>query len=438
MSSTELIWSGPTGTNIPTQCSDPQEIVLYANGLNNKQKTDIAKAFEFGAYDMGSEYTWRRAMIRLKSTLKTLGMSFIGEMLNDEEIDEYSNIDIVLNDYSAINLAEQLGAINSTGAIKLRHALEILSHYLSDEAEKNGEELSKIDAASLVNSCVRYILGENEISIAIEFSELRNRLFSESLSISDPQISQLLESPPFYIKTVVSVLLSGIKNEQSASQEHAVGNLGALIQPIWQHIPEKDKWQIGNAYRDATAAGNISATKGLKNALLKVKGFDYVPENLRSTTFIKAAKALIEAHFSLNNFYTETPLVSNLAKLGSSIPAPAFIDCVQAYLCVYLGNSYGTSHSAWPIARDELAKIPEDRWRYYFAKVLQNDDILLAKLHSDKPRRMFTSLIQNQLAYIAECEEVDPNILRLIRASLDGNDMKIKGIVEALYKKAKG
>ncbi|OCH53657.1 hypothetical protein [Vibrio sp. ZF57] len=438
MPSKELVWAGPTGTLIPASCSEPQEIVLYANGLNEKQKKDIARAFEHEAYDMGAEYTWRRSMVKLKSTLKTLGMGFIGEMLNDNDIDEYSNIDIVLNDYSAISLAEQLGAINSTGALKLRHALEMISHYLSDEAEKNNEELSKIDASALVNSCVQYVLGETDISIAIEFSELRNRLFSETLTLTDPQIEQLLDSPQFYIKTVVSVLLSGIKNEQGAAQEHAVGNLGVLIQPIWTHIPEKDKWQIGNAYRDATAAGDISATKGLKNALLKVKGFDYVPENLRSSTFKKAAKSLLDAHFSMNNFYTEAPLVANLSKLGSSIPAPAFIDCVQAYLCVYLGNSYGVSNAAFPTAKAELLKIPEDRWRYYFDKVLTSDEVILAKLFSDKPKNKFKALIRDHLTFLVESENLNTDVLKLVQALNEGDDRRIQAISRKLYDKIRG
>ncbi|OXD53196.1 hypothetical protein [Vibrio parahaemolyticus] len=435
MPSKELVWAGPTGTLIPKSCSEPQEIVLYANGLNDKQKKDIARAFEHEAYDMGAEYTWRRAMVRLKSTLKTLGMGFIGEMLNDDDIDEYSNIDIVLNDYSAISLAEQLGAINSTGALKLRHSLELISHYLSDDAEKNNEELSKIDAAALVNSCVQYVLGETDISIAIEFSELRNRLYTESLTLADPQIEQLLDSPPFYIKTVVSVLLSGIKNEQGAAQEHAVSNLGVLIQPIWNHIPEKDKWQIGNAYRDATAAGDISATKGLKNALLKVKGFDYVPENLRSSTFKKAAKSLIDAHFAMNNFYTEGPLVANLSKLGSSIPAPAFIDCVQAYLCVYLGNSYGVSNAAFPTAKSELLKIPEDRWRYYFDKVLCNDEIILAKLFNSNPRDRFKTLIREHLSFLVESEILNTDVLKLVKALNNDDNNRISIISRKLYDK---
>jgi hypothetical protein len=239
------------------------------------------------------------------------------------------------------------------------------------------------------------------------------------------------------MKTVVSVLLSGIKNEQSAAQEHAVGNLGTIIQPIWSFIPEKDKWQIGNAYRDATAAGDIAATKGLKNALLKVKGFDYVPENLRSSTFKKAARVLIDTHFSLNNFYSEAPLTSSLAKLGSSIPAPAFIECIQAYLCVYLGNNYGVSHTAFPIASSELDKIQPDRWVYYFNKVLTSDEIILPKLQSTRPRKQFIKLIRDKLSFLTENETLNTDVLRLVKAVNESNEQKIDGILKKIYLKFK-
>lgn len=429
----ELVWKGPSGKVIPTDCAEPTELITYANGLTKKQQHDIAQAFSMSAYDMGAEYTWRRAMVKLKSTLKTLGMTFIGEMLNDDEIDEFSNIDMVLNDYNAINLAEKLGTINNTGALKLRHALEVMSHYLSDDPEKNGESFSKVDASGIVRTSVQYILGETNISIAIEFSELRNRLFSETLPLSDPQIEQLLDSPPFYIKTVMSVLLSGVKSEKGAAQEHAIGNLGVLIEPFWSHISEKDKWEIGNAYRDATAAGNITATKGLKYALLKVKGFDYVPENLRSSTFKKAAKQLINAHFSMNNFYTEPDLVRNLSQLGSSIPAPAFIDCVQAYLCVYLGNYYGVSHAAVLTAKTELNNIPNDRWLYYFSKVLPSDEVILLKLMEENPRSRFESLVKNELTFLGDYTEFNIPIRSLIKALKEGKGNKTYNIAKKLY-----
>jgi hypothetical protein len=435
MASNELIWAGPTGVAIPAEYTRPQEIITVANGLTRKQKGDIALAFESKAYDMGAEYTWRRSMVRLKSTLKSLGMSFIGEMLGDEDIDEFSNIEMVLNDYNAISLAEHLGVITATGALKLRQALEMISHYLSDTAEKEGEELSLIDAAQIVSTCVKYILGETDISIAIEFSELRKRLMTETIALDDPQIVQLLDSPVFYLKTVISVLVAAVKNEKGAVQEHSVANLGNLIQPMWARIAEKDRWQIGNAYRDVTAAGNVNAAKGLKNALLKVQGFDYVPENLRSTTFKKAAKSVIEAHFGMNNFYTEGPVVSNLSKLGSSIPAPAFIDCVQAYLCVFLGNIWGYSFTAAPIAERELKRIPQDRWAYYFAKVIHNDEIILSKLLSAKPRDRFCSFVENTLSDLAENESIGGDNQKLVKALMKKEQDRIAMISDKMYRK---
>lgn len=435
MTNKDLVWVGPAGHMIPNEYTQPQQIITVANGLTEKQRTDIARAFENQAYDMGAEYTWRRSMIRLKSSLKSLGMAFIGEMLGDEDIDEFSNIEMVMNDYNAINLAEHLGAISATGALKLRQSLEMITHFLSDKAEKDGEDLSLVDAAQIVSTCVKYILGESDISIAIEFSELRKRLLKETISLQDPQISQLLDSPVFYLKTILSVLISAVKNEKGAAQEHALGNLSNLIQPMWPHIAERDRWQIGNAYRDVTASGNVNAAKGLKNALLKVKGFDYVPENLRSTTFKKAAKAVIEAHFGMNNFYTEGPLVLNLSKLGSSIPAPAFIECIQAYLCVYMGNKWGHSFNAAPIAEQELKKIPGDRWAYYFEKVLRNDEIILAKLYSISPRKRLCEFTTNFLSGLVGIDSLSGDNRKLFEALSQKNIDRIGTIAKSMHEK---
>lgn len=433
MVSKDLIWIGSKGSLIPEKYTRPQEIITVANGLTKKQITDISRAFENGALDMGAEYTWRRSMIRLKSTLKSLGMAFIGEMLGDEEIDEFSNVEMVLNDYNAISLAEHLGAISATGALKLRQSLEMITHYLSDIAEKEGEELSLVDAAQIVSTCVKHILGETDISIAIEFSDLRKRLMSETIPLDDPQIAQLLDSPVFYLKTVISVLISGIKNEKGAMQEHAVGNLSNFIHPMWPQIAEKDRWQIGNAYRDVTSAGNIKAAKGLKNALLKIKGFDYVPENLRSTTFKKAAKSLLEAHFGMNNFYTEVPLVSSLSRLGSSIPAPAFIECVQAYLSVYMGNRWGNSFAAAPIAEQELKKIPLDRWAYYFEKVVRADEIILSKLMSSKPNARMCEFVENALSELVDNENLVGDNKKLLNALVKKDSHRVIAIAKKMY-----
>jgi hypothetical protein len=395
MSKKQQMWQGPNGIVLSSSAKEPNDIVPYAHYLTEKQKNQIVSAFQIEAYDMAAEYAWKKGMVKLKETIATLGMQFIGEMLGRHDIDSSSNVENVLTDHNTIELAEQLGVIGTTAALKLKHSNELITHFFSKDADL---EIDYTDAFIIVKSSIQYILAEQDISIAIEFSKFRNRILSETLKLNDPQVEQLVNSPLFYLRTVITILLSSVKNDIGAKLEHALGNLNSLIEPIWQNLGENDKWNIGTAYRDVTASGNLIAASGLKNALLKVGGFDYVPENLRSVTFKNVAKELIDTHFAFNNFYNEPAVIKKLANLGSTIPAPALIECMQAYLAVYLGNIYGVSVEAARIAKAELSNITKDRWLYYFSRAIQTDEIILYKINRVAQIDRFKALlVENNL-----------------------------------------
>ncbi len=377
MTNAVQLWSGPDGIELPPQINDPKDMLPFATSLSPLQQKKILNAFQGGAYDMAAEYAWKKAMVKLKDTIATLGMSFIGEMLNRPDIDEFTPIDSVLTDYTTIQLAEQLGVIGKTAALKLKQSNELITHHFSRDAS---EELDLTEAFGIVKNSVKYILGEHDISIALKFSNFRDRLLAESLTIHDSQVDQVITSPIFYLRTVITVLINAIKNEIGARLENALANLNLIIPHIWEKLGENDKWNIGSTYRDVTASGNSIAISGVKAALMKVGGFDYVPENLRSTTFIKAAKQVIAVHFEFNNYYNEPAAVRKLAALGKTIPSPALMDCIQAYLTVLLGNRWGRSGAAVPTAETELSKISPDRWFKYFEKGIANDDIILSKM----------------------------------------------------------
>lgn len=427
-----ILWKGPDGSIIPSNKSEAKEIVPYAISLTLKQQTHIINAFQLEAYDMAAEFAWKKAMTKLKETISTLGMKFIGELLNRDDIDEYSTVDTTLTDYSTINLAEQLGVIGSTAALKLRQANELISHYFSSNSD---EELDKLSAMAIVKSSVEYILSEDNISIALEFSNFRQRLLNEPLSISDPQIVQIINSPVFYLKTVLTILTSAIKNEQGAKLENSISNLNLILPHIWKFITENEKWNIGTTYRDVTAAGNTIASSGVKNALLKVKGFDYVPENLRSVTFQKAAKAVIETHFAFNNFYNEPAVVRRLSNLGSTIPSPALLDCFQAYLTVFLGNRYGVSEIAASIAIEKLSEISYDRWKYYFERGIQNDEVILNKLQNGIGIIKLKLFLENN--NLSDFNEMPKPNQDLYNSLLSANTNRVKSIVEKILKTIK-
>jgi hypothetical protein len=426
------LWQGPDGVVIPSDVNDTNQIVSYANSLTEKQKNQIVAAFQIKAYDMASEYAWKKAMVKLKETLATLGMKFIGEMLGRNDIDEYSNIDTALTDYSTIELAEQLGVVSATAALKLRQANELITHFFSKEAT---EEIDNISAIQVIKSSIQYILGESDISIAIEFSNFRDRLLGETLQIKDPQVEQVINSPLFYLRTVTSILLSSIKNDKGARLEHSLANLNLLITSIWDSLGENDKWNIGTAYRDVTAAGNTTASAGLKNALLKVGGFDFVPENLRSVTFKKAARELLQTHFEMNNFYNEPLAIRKLANLGSTIPSPALIDCIQAYMVVFLGNSYGVSRAAYPIALEKLSEISRERWFYYFEKVITTDSVVLAKLSYSGKVNKFSDFLHNNS--LIDFTGLPKDNQLLYDAIINRKDKKAAAISMTLYNRIK-
>lgn len=438
MTDKALIWKGPAGLPLPATAASASDIVPYAQALTEKQKNHVIRAFNDGAFDMGAEYLWRRSMIKLRNALQSLGMKFIGEMLGNKDIDEFSNIESVLTDYDTIKLSEQLGVVNSTGSLKLKQALEIINHFFSRKAEEDGEELSAVDGIQIITTCVKYILGEQNLGVALEFSEFRKRLYNETLPQDDLQVQYLLNSPTFYVRTVVNVLLSVIRESEGAKLEHSLANINTIIPLLWSSMAETDRWGIGTAYRDVTSDGNIVAAKGLKEALLKVSGFDYVPENLRSTTFKKAAKAIIEAHYNNNNFYTEGPLVKVLNNLGTTIPAPAIIDCIQAYLCVYFGNSYGVSFTAGPIAFTGISNITSDRWQYYLNNAIHTDEVVLDKLAwVDRAASRFVQIITEKLDIdVLDTLSKNKN-RRLVQYVFENNIAKIQTIASSMYNELK-
>lgn len=431
MSNIEL-WKGPEGQNLPADIDKIDELVQYAKHLTEKQALHLQKAFEIEAYDMAAEYAWKKAMIKLKETLSNLGMEFIGEMIGRENMDEYTILDEVLTDYTSIELAEKIGVIGSTAAIKLRHANELINHFFSSTAK---EEIDRLEAMNLVKNSIQYILSEDDIAVATEFSKFRDKLLGETLSHDDSQIELISNSPLFYLRTVNSILLSSIKNDIGIKLENSIANFHTIIVKIWDKLSELDKWKIGNAYRDVTSSGKNISSVGLKSALLKVQGFDFVPENLRSTAYVKAARKVIDTHFDFNNFYNEPAVIKKLASLGTTVPTPALIEVMQAYLAVYLGSSYGTSGVAAEIAEEKLLEISQERWKYYLKKVIHTDETILYKIEGNRRINAFKDLLIK--AGIIDLKFLPNENQKLYEAIMEGNKSRANSIALKMASKLK-
>jgi hypothetical protein len=428
------LWMPPGLPVVPDTLSDPAQIASKALQLRDRERNQIAANFQAGNYEVAASFVWLRAMALLKKQLAALGMAFIGELLQRPDIDEFSDVRTAVSDTDAISLARDLGMITPAQTMRLFHSQAVVTHFAgveNDPSSDQDEVMTQEEAISCLRVCVQGVLGHEHVSVAEDFKRFRTKLESETLTPNAPEVIKLKSSPYFFVRTAISILLSLFKTAKSAQLEHAARNALLLIPQFWGQLKAPERWQIGQAYAVEFSEGRKESVKGLHAVLLAVAGFDYVPENLRSTTFIQVASNVVAAHQGFNNFYNEPGPMRELAGLGTSIPGPALAACMTAVLCVKLGNFYGTSWAAQQPANEVIQRLSKDRWLYYVNGRLESDRIILAKLTESKPLSNWIELMQGI--------NLDPTTITskdtraLITATNEGHAAKIQAVALRMY-----
>lgn len=414
-------------------------VVSFAKQLKNIDQQQIISAYSAGNFQMLSTYLWSKTITTLKSQLSKMGGAFVGEMLNRSDIGDSTNLQQAITDFEAIQLSENLGLISSKSAFRLKQSMDLISYFNNpdlDELEDN-DYFTKLDANQVLLACIQGVLGHDKIELRIDFREFRASLEEQILTTTSPNIVKLLQSSPFFKGATVRILLSIIKSKTGAFLENGLANTALILPAIWMEIRQPDKWQIGRCYAELFTEGKSTAVHGLKQVLLKVRGFDYVPEDLRSTSFIKAATEIIKAHEGVNNYYYEPQPTRILKDMGSVIPMPAFPICISAAITVKLGNSYGVSWEAQTPADTILSRLKKENWTYYFEECLPADSRILHKLTQPNPIRRWIELVNSN----QKLEEIittinSPSIKQLLRASQRGDPSKIEKLAKEIVLKS--
>jgi hypothetical protein len=427
------LWRPLDVINVPRDAREIKEIASYAKQLAPREISQVVKAFQDGSYEMGSSFVWQKTMAGLKTKLGALGMDFIGEMLDRKDIASSANPQQVLTDQDALRLAEELGFFPTSHTLRLRHAMEVINHFADSPQSADDEGMMPEEAVGALRVCVQTVLGHAFTESAFEFAEFRKQLEERTFQPHEAEVATLRAAPYFYQRTTLRVLLAVAKTAQGAQLEHVLANLNTFLPAIWDNLLHPDRQTVGWCYAEVYAEGKQTAASGLRNALLKVKGFDFVPENLRSRTFIEAAQRLIEAHNGWNNFYNEPAPMSVLAALGTTIPAPALAKCMTAMLCVKIGNPWGVSVSAEQLATQTLLKLTPDRWVYYFNECLPADDMILVKFTNQSMATRFINMVAE--FHINSIFEQIRNTRRLLDFAINGNKRGVMDSATELFNK---
>jgi hypothetical protein len=428
MSSDIVLWSSPNGKNLPANIREFSELSPHIAALTTKEVNKIVSAFNADLYDMATEYTWRRTINILKEKVMSFGEEFVLEMLGRQNVESDSSD--FLSEIDIINLSADLGLINKTGKLLFLQTCESINHFSSKDAD---EEMDAMTAQSSIRNCIKYVLSVTDDDYDFAFSTFRNSLKEEIFNKESKLYLSLINSPYFYKKTTVRTLLNLAKLSKGAELEKVLANMLFLVPNIWNDLLADDRWPIGFSYSDAVNDGNKVLVKALKKVLTSVRGFDYVPENLRSLTFIETAHRLLRTHNSANNFYNEGPVAKELMSLGTSIPSPAIGPCISSTLACHLGNKWGVAWDAQGYLEDILEGITPSRWEYYFNNIFRGEETILYKLLETNPQNRWIELVKT-----FKFEELNINnrlVEKLINSSVKKQKDTIKRYASELLEK---
>ena len=157
-------------------------------------------------------------------------------------------------DHEARSLAEDLAIITPTQGLRLKHALQLVAHFTNlERSDAEDEMLSREEAIILLRTCVA--LSRPNFDAALKFADFRRALSERTLKATDSDVNALVQSPYFFLRTTLSVLLAMIKTASGAPQEHALGNLSLLRPMLWEKIREPREMASWSSLRSCKLRG---------------------------------------------------------------------------------------------------------------------------------------------------------------------------------------
>ncbi|PFG72729.1 hypothetical protein DL97_5854 [Bacillus sp. YF23] len=429
-----VVWGANQGLSIPGhELIQINKVVEYNKRLYPREVQTIVKAFDNELYDMAIEYTWTRTFNILRERVMSFGKDFVLEMLGRTDEDTLDS----LSEVETVRLAADLGIINETAKMRFMHVIELIQHYSSRKAPE-GEAINTLDALNNVGICVQYVLGFEEDGFMIEYSSFRDRLKTERIPTEDSVVETLKLAPYFYKRTTLRTLLNLIKRTKGGEQENVFANMSTIVPVVWEDLMSDDRYPLGFSYAEAINEGDQKLVSAFKSVLLKVQGFDYVPEDLRSRSFIAVAKNLLDVHYGIDNFYKEPAAAKSLMSMGTTIPKPAIGAVLSATLACKIGNSYGVSNLAQASLDKILGTLSKEQWEHYFNTVFPADETIIDKLmySNDKMQKEWTKVIE--VYSLDQLNFKNTKIGNLVVASRNSKYKRVKIILGELNEKIRG
>lgn len=324
-------------------------------------------ALQVNLNDSAINYIWNLTIYDLYQKIEKYGIDYFASAINWEgkplrTIDDLQEV----KDYQVIDGAYALGIIPDEAQFFLQQCREIRNNF--SVAHYPMGELDKFETINFIKNCIKYVLTYDLPVPGVQIKDLIARLSVEELNEGE-EIKLILENQSKKIQGPIlhSLFSYYIKQDCNACLKY---NIKLLAPALWNCVDDEVKSNIASKFTSFKDIKDQDEANEALSFLKLVNGVSFIPQGYLDVIFSKHARRLIDAHFAVNNFYTEPSFAKDLASLGYDVPISAINAYVKAVVLSFVGNCYGISNNAQSYNRLMLSNLSQTGIRALFRVIV--------------------------------------------------------------------
>jgi hypothetical protein len=332
-----------------------------------------------GLFDAALNYLWDETIRNLRIKVVQFDLDYfydtaITDANQRSKFRDESDLD-KLDDWVLVKGCRETGIITDIGYRHLDYIRDMRNH--ASAAHPNQNELTGLQLASWLETCIKEVLGKEPEGAAIEVRRLLRSIREETLSSTDVRpIAQAIVRLPEDLAHSLLRAAFGMYTDPRLNA-NIRNNIRFLAPEVWEVCSEDARYDIGLKHDSFSANGEVSRANLARDFLTIVNGLAYLAPNAIAFEMTSALDALLAAHNGWNNFYNE---VSPARLLQSFVPSSGDISnsvlgkYIKILTMCQIGNGYGVSSGAEPIY-DNLISRWQDSHISQFVKLTCDSEI---------------------------------------------------------------
>ena len=374
------------------------DVVPILNATQRDNAMYISKfvaACVVGLFDAALNYLWDETIRSLRQKIVQFDLEYfydtaITDANKRPKFKDESHLE-KLDDWTIVKGCRETGIISGIGYKHLDYIRDMRNH--ASAAHPNHNELTGLQLASWMETCIKEVLGKEPEGAAIEVKRLLKNLREEILSKNDIlHIAEAIVRLPEDLAHSLLRRAFGMYTDQHLDAD-VRQNVHLLAPKIWEVCSEDLKYEIGLKHASLSANAEVSKAKLARNFLTIVNGLSYLPSNTIAVEISSALDTLIVAHNGWHNFYNEPSparLLKSFVPASGEIPESVLRRYVRVLTMCKIGNGYGVSSGAEPTYNNLISRWQDSHILHFIE--LSFDSEIMSRLQFETCKTLYQKL----------------------------------------------